>query len=55
MVLSCIINDEKTGSRREADEQKTNTGPLVFRVRLAVVCCVLYRANSRGTHNARTS
>jgi len=45
----------KTRQRREADEQKTNTALLVLRVRTAVVCCVLYRANSRGTQNTRTS
>ena len=45
----------KTKQRTEADEQKTNTAPLVLRVRLAVVCCVLYRAISRGTQNTRTS
>ena len=27
----------------------------MFRVRFAVVCCVLRRANSRGTQNTRTS
>ena len=45
-VLSCI-NDETTRSRQQADEQKTNTAKLVFRIRIAVVCCLLYRANSR--------
>ena len=40
LSLSASCNDEATSSRTEADEQKTNTGPLVFRVRLAVVCCI---------------
>ena len=45
----------KTRQRREADGQKTNTAPLVLRVRVVVVCYVLYRVNSRGTQNTRTS
>ena len=38
-------------------KKQTNiqTAPLVLRVRLAVVCCLLYRANSRRTQNTRTS
>ena len=49
------INNETTRSRRKADEQTTNTGPLVYRVKLAVVCYRLYGANLRGTQNTRTS
>ena len=36
-------------------KRKKNTPQLVFRFSLAVVCCVLYGTNSRGTPNTRTS
>ena len=36
-------------------KRKKNTPQLVFRFSFAVVCCVLYGTNSRGTPNTRTS
>ena len=47
------FKNEKTG--RQEEEQKKNTPQLVFRVSFAVVFWVLYRSNSRGTPNTRTS
>ena len=36
------------------EEKKTNKiQRLLLHFRLAVVCCVLYRINSRGTQNSR--
>ena len=40
---------------RQEEEQNKNTPQLVFRFSFAVVCCVLYGTNSRGTPNTRTS
>ncbi|CAH3196410.1 unnamed protein product [Porites evermanni] len=44
-----------TKQRREKDKQKNKIQQLLLHFRLAVVCCVLYRINSRGTQNSRTS
>ena len=47
------FKNEKRG--RQEEEEKKNIPQLVFRVSFAVVCCVLYGTNSRGTPNTRTS
>ena len=47
------FKNEKRG--RKEEEEKKNIPQLVFRFSFAVVCCVLYGTNSRGTPNTRTS
>ena len=42
-------------AEKKADEQGKKTGQIAFHVKLAVVCSLLYRYNSRGTQNTRTS
>ena len=42
-------------AQKKADEQGKKTGQIAFHVKLAVVCSLLYRNNSRGTQNTRKS
>ena len=42
-------------AEKKADEQEKKTGQIAFHVKLAVVFSLLYRNNSRGTQNSRTS
>ena len=53
--LRLEFSDESTKQRREKDKQRNKIQQFLLHFRLAGLCYVLYRSNSRGTQTSRTS